>query len=147
VGRDSCGLEVRRSNPGAGEIFRSRPDRPWSPPSLLYKGYRSAFPGVKRSGRGFDQPSPSSAEVKERVELYLYWAFMGCYRVNVSWQESRRTVSALSVDPPYAHLPRTAVLPLTCIPLYSSNHSARTNVGSSNHVIAFASYKHFGLVL
>ena len=33
-----------------GEIFRTRPDRPWSPPSLLYNGYR-VFPGVK-SGRG-----------------------------------------------------------------------------------------------
>jgi hypothetical protein len=31
-----------------------------------------SFPGVKRPGRGVDQPPPSSAEVKERVELYLY---------------------------------------------------------------------------
>jgi len=31
-----------------------------------------SFPGVKRSGRGVDHPPPSSAEVKERVELYLY---------------------------------------------------------------------------
>jgi hypothetical protein len=30
------------------------------------------FPGVKRPGRGIDHPSPSSAKVKERVELYLY---------------------------------------------------------------------------
>ena len=30
------------------------------------------FPGVKRPGRGVNQPPPSSAEVKERVELYLY---------------------------------------------------------------------------
>ena len=29
-----------------------------------------SFPGVKRPGRGVNQP-PSSAEVKERVELYL----------------------------------------------------------------------------
>jgi len=27
------------------------------------------FPGVKRSGRDVDHPPPSSAEVKERVEL------------------------------------------------------------------------------
>jgi hypothetical protein len=33
-----------------GEIFRTCPDRPWSPPSLLYNGYR-VFPGVE-SGRG-----------------------------------------------------------------------------------------------
>jgi len=31
-----------------------------------------SFPGVKRSGRGVDHAPPSSAEVKERVELYLY---------------------------------------------------------------------------
>jgi hypothetical protein len=31
-----------------------------------------SFPGVKRPGRGVDHPPPSSARVKERVELYLY---------------------------------------------------------------------------
>jgi len=30
------------------------------------------FPGVKRPAPGVDHPPPSSAEVKERVELYLY---------------------------------------------------------------------------
>ena len=40
--------------------------------SLLYNGYWVSFPGVKRSGLGVDHPLSSSAEVKERVELYLY---------------------------------------------------------------------------
>jgi len=31
-----------------------------------------SFPGVKQLGRGVDHPTPSSAEVKERVKLYLY---------------------------------------------------------------------------
>jgi len=31
-----------------------------------------SLPGVKRPGRGVDHPLPSSAEVKERVWLYLY---------------------------------------------------------------------------
>jgi len=31
-----------------------------------------SFPGVNRPGRGVDHPPPSSAEVKERVELCLY---------------------------------------------------------------------------
>ena len=31
-----------------------------------------SFPEVKRPGRGVNNPSPSTAEVKERVELYLY---------------------------------------------------------------------------
>ena len=34
-----------------------------------------SFPGVKRPGRGIDHPNPSSAEVKERVDLYLYCRF------------------------------------------------------------------------
>ena len=58
--------------PVGGKIFRTRPDRPWGPPSLIYNGYRVSFPGVKRPGRGVDHPHPSSPEVKERVELYLY---------------------------------------------------------------------------
>jgi len=31
-----------------------------------------SFPGVKRPGHGIDHLPPSSAKVKERVELYLY---------------------------------------------------------------------------
>ena len=31
-----------------------------------------ALQGVQRPGRGIDHPTPFSAEVKERVELYLY---------------------------------------------------------------------------
>jgi len=31
-----------------------------------------SFPGVNQPGRGIDHPPPSSAEVKRRVELYLY---------------------------------------------------------------------------
>jgi hypothetical protein len=31
-------LFYKSRNPGGGEIFRTRPDRPWDPPSLLYNG-------------------------------------------------------------------------------------------------------------
>jgi hypothetical protein len=42
------------------------------PISLLHNGYR-VFPGGKvRPGREADSSPPSSAEVKNRVELYLY---------------------------------------------------------------------------
>ena len=34
-----------------------------------------SFPVVKRPGPGVDHPPPSSAEIKERVELYLYSPF------------------------------------------------------------------------
>ena len=56
VGRDSSvgiatgyGLDGPGSNRGGGEIFRTRPDRSWGPPSLLYNGYR-AIPGGKAAG-------------------------------------------------------------------------------------------------
>ena len=60
------------SNPGGAEIFRTRQERPWGLPSLLYNVYRLSFPEIKRPGRGVDHPPPSSAEVEERIELYLY---------------------------------------------------------------------------
>jgi hypothetical protein len=36
-------------NPGGGEIFRTRPDRPRGPRSLLFNWYR-VFPGGKAAG-------------------------------------------------------------------------------------------------
>jgi hypothetical protein len=57
----------RGSNPGVGEIFRTCPDRPWGPPSLLYNGYR-LFPGGEvRPGHAADHSPPSSAEVIEEL--------------------------------------------------------------------------------
>ena len=73
--RLAAGWTVRRLNPDGGEIFLTRPDRPWGPPSLLYNGYR-VFPGGKAA--------PSSAEVEGRVELYSCspsgpsWPVLGC---------------------------------------------------------------------
>ena len=67
----ATGWKVRGSNAGRCDIFRTRPTRHWSPRSLLYNKYRISFLGAKRPGRGVNHPHPSSAEVKERVELYL----------------------------------------------------------------------------
>jgi hypothetical protein len=62
VQRLATGWTVRRSNPGRGEILRTRPDRPW------------VFPGGKAAGACRWPPTPSSAEVKERVEPLLpFW--------------------------------------------------------------------------
>ena len=61
----SYGLDGPGSNPVGDEIFRTCPDRPWGPPSLLYNGYR-VFPGVNSgTGRDADTLPPSSAVVKK----------------------------------------------------------------------------------
>ena len=52
------GLDGLGSKPGGDESLRIRPDRPWSPPSLMYNDYRVPFPGVKRPGRGGNHPPP-----------------------------------------------------------------------------------------
>jgi len=56
TGRDSSvgiatryGLDGPGSKPGGGKINLNCPDRPWGPPSLLYKGYR-VFAGSKAAG-------------------------------------------------------------------------------------------------
>jgi len=56
------GMDGPRSNPGEGQDFPHL-----SRPALLYSGCRVLPRGVKRPGRGFDHPRPSTAEVKERV--------------------------------------------------------------------------------
>jgi hypothetical protein len=69
LGRDSAvGLATRYGLNGPGMNSKWGrdscicPDRPWSPPSLLYNEYQVVV----------DRPHPSSAEVKQRVEPYRY---------------------------------------------------------------------------
>ena len=84
-GLDSPWIEFRW-----GEIFRTRPDQPWGPPSLLYNGCRVSFPGVKRPGRGVNHPPPPTAKVKAKVELYLYF-LSGPSRSVLAWNLPLRT--------------------------------------------------------
>ena len=83
VQRLAIGWTVWGSNPGVGEIFRTRPDCPWGPPSLLYNGYR-LFSGGNTTGAWRWPPTPSSAEVKERLERYRYSPF-GTWWPVIEW--------------------------------------------------------------
>jgi hypothetical protein len=56
-GLDGPGIEFRW-----GKIFRTCPDRPWGPPSLLYNGYR-IFPGSEERPVHDAAPSPPSSAV------------------------------------------------------------------------------------
>ena len=75
----AMGWTIRRSNPGGGEIFRTRPEC-----SILCNDYRVIL-GGNTAGRGINHPPPSSAEVKERIELNLYSSSVP------SWQVTGRT--------------------------------------------------------
>jgi hypothetical protein len=90
MGRDSSvGIATRCGLDGPG--IESRWEAGFSAPiqtgseahSASYTVGTGSFPGVKRPGRGFHHPPVSSAEVKERVQVYLYspsgplWPFLG----------------------------------------------------------------------
>jgi hypothetical protein len=71
---DAAGIVTRYGLDGPGIESRSRRDsahssRPTLGPTQPPMGTGS-IPGIKRPGRGVDHIPPSSAEVKERVELH-----------------------------------------------------------------------------
>jgi hypothetical protein len=66
-GLDGPGIETRWEARCSASVQTG----PGAHPASYTMGTGS-FQGVKRPGRGVYHPSPSSAEVKERVEIYLY---------------------------------------------------------------------------
>ena len=73
VGDETCGelnvgnISLGRSRdriPVVGEIFRTRPDRPWAHPAS-YTMDTGSFPGIKRPGRGFDHPPNLTPRLRE----------------------------------------------------------------------------------
>jgi hypothetical protein len=66
-GLDRSGIESRRGARFSAPVQTG----PGANPASYTMGTGS-FPGVKWPEHGFNHPPPFSAEVKERVELYLY---------------------------------------------------------------------------
>ena len=62
------GLEIESLR---GKISRILPDRPSYSLSFLQNDYLFHFKGLRRLRHDLNHPSAPSAEVKERVELYL----------------------------------------------------------------------------
>ena len=75
MGHDSSVGTANRHGPGIesrwGQFSAPVQTGPGADPAPYTNGTGS-FPGVKRPRRGVDLPPPSSVEVKERVELYIY---------------------------------------------------------------------------
>jgi len=70
------GLDGPGINSDGNEIFRTCPDRPWGPPSLLYNGYRVFHGGKERPGRDAD-PSPLLlpwSRKSRAIPLFPLWA-------------------------------------------------------------------------
>jgi hypothetical protein len=92
----ATGWTVWGSNPGEGEIFRIRPDRPWVSSNLPYSTYRISCPEVKQPERSVNHLFPSTAEVKERVEIFIYssvpsWLVLG----RIVFRYNHRTVTRI----------------------------------------------------
>ena len=93
-----------------GEIFRTRPDRSWGPPSLQTI-FAASFAGLKRTGHGVDQPTPPSAEVNPlNPELnpicYLLVLlgdhhFLHVSRIRVKLLTFRRLMSYIYMENPF----------------------------------------------
>jgi len=66
---DGPGIE---SQWGQDLLHPSRPNLGPTQPPVLYNKYQVFFPQVKHPGHGIKHPPPSSTEVKESVQLYLY---------------------------------------------------------------------------
>jgi hypothetical protein len=68
---DVPGIETQRGTRFSVHVKTGAETHPAS--CIMGTGFFS--PGIKRPGRGVDHPFESSAEVKERVMLYLYSPF------------------------------------------------------------------------
>jgi len=104
------------------EIFRIRPGTH----SASYTAGTGSFPGVKRQGRGVDNPPPSSAEVKEKVDVPL-WVFVAVLG---------RTFTVYVL--PGTRYNRCCLLVLCCVP--TLRRRPYSNVFGSGRCVLFELY-------
>ena len=117
MGRDSSnGIATRYGldGPGIESRWGARPSisvqtGPAGTHPASYTMGAGSFRGVKRPGRGVDHPSPSSAEVEGRVELYI------CSPSGPSWPVLGRALPLLFMYI-YIHTHTTAVSDLKHTP-------------------------------
>jgi hypothetical protein len=78
---------VRGPNPGGRQIFRTLLGRPWSQPSLQYKGNQVSSPGVKRSECDGDHPPHLAPRSKQEYShtSTARLCFMAYARVNLAF--------------------------------------------------------------
>ena len=103
---------VRGSNHNGDEIFRTRPDRPWGPASLLYNGYRISLPELKRLGRGVNNTPHLSPRLKKEYS-YTYsplCAFVESYRVKFTFYYTQ----FCCILKPFANERKFCVLRVAC---------------------------------
>ena len=70
-----------------GEIFHTRSDWPWGPPSALYNGYR-VFPGGNSAGAWRLPPTliyRRGWRKSKAAHLLLLWAFMACSKLDFTF--------------------------------------------------------------
>jgi len=93
-GLDAAGIKPRWGSRFSGPVQTG----PGAQPTSCTVGTGS-FPGVKRLGRSVDHPPPSSAEVKERVELYITppMGLRGLFWVNLTLRPTCISECILSV--------------------------------------------------
>jgi hypothetical protein len=79
---------IRGSNPSGGEIYRTRPDRPFAPPpNLLYTGYR-VFPEAKHPWCDVDYPPHPAPNYTSTLPLCLRGLLWGeiCLFNEIMWK-------------------------------------------------------------
>ena len=96
------GIATRNRMDGSGfkplrarefSLLHTRPDLPWKPPSLLYKGYGVSCQRVRRPGRGVDSPLPFHVQVTNVTNIALLSVSASTAPLKLTVPVQKQTVS------------------------------------------------------